>query len=257
MIQKLVIYPEKPSVEFNAPVRFFDDELKELLQDLKDTMMDNNLKGLSAYQINNPYSVVVIKRDDSFIELINPRIFKSSDKITTKETTTYFENIEVEITRDKNITVAYDDVDSKQCYIDFSEEEAVLVQRKIDYTFGANFYQRLNTQQQEQLEQNLSSGIDVVINNSCPVVFKRDKILKAINILLAVTLIFTIFSLFTQYLVYSFSTILILIVSYFFYAQYEGKQYTNCGSCQLGNIVGTSLFHLVKLAIVFGIYKFI
>jgi peptide deformylase len=233
MTKEIVRYPSKANIEFNAPVRFFNDELKELIQDLKDTIIENNLQGLSGYQINNPYSVVVIKNDNgTFLELINPRIIKSNGKITTKEKTTYFNDIEVEITRDKNITVMYEDVDAKQCYIDVSDEKAVLLQRKIDYTFGANFYQRLDKNQQDQLENNLSAGIGVVINNSCPTNFKRDKILKITNIVLLILLLSSIFNIFKEYLSYGFFTTTILIITYFFYAQYEGKKFSNCTSCQ-------------------------
>ena len=47
------------------------------------------------------------------------------------------------------------------------------------------------------------------------------------------------------------------IVSYFFYAQYEGKQYKHCSSCQIGNIIGTSLIELIKLTIIFGLNYFL
>jgi len=268
MIKDLVKYPQTPSIEFNAPVRFFNEELFKLIDDLKDTMEDNNLEALSAYQINNPYSVIVVKQEDeSYLELINPRIFKSSEKITTKEKTTYFGDIEVEITRDKNITIMYEDRDAKQCYLNASDEFSVLLQRKIDYNFGANFRQRLNEEQREQLDMKLDYGVNVILDNSCPTNFKRDKLLKVINILLGINLFVIIGYLFISdknllntisvNIDYSFATILVLIVTYFFYAQYEGKQYTNCMSCQIGNIIGTALFHLTKLGVLWGVFAFI
>jgi peptide deformylase len=234
MIKELVQYPQTPSIEFNAPVRFFDDELFELIQDLKDTIEANNLKALSAYQINNPYSVIVVKQDDgSFLELINPRILKSSGTITTLESTTYFKDIQIEVARSKNITIMYENRDAKQCYLDASDEYAVLLQRKIDYNFGANFRQRLTSSKQDELDMKLEYGADTIINNSCPTNFKRDKILKIINILLGINL-FAIITSFvisneqilnniTSSLNYSFVAIVGLIIFYFFYAQYEGK----------------------------------
>lgn len=48
-----------------------------------------------------------------------------------------------------------------------------------------------------------------------------------------------------------------LIVVYFFYAQYEGKQYKNCSSCQIGNIIGTSAIELAKLSMIFVLNYFI
>ena len=47
------------------------------------------------------------------------------------------------------------------------------------------------------------------------------------------------------------SALLLLIVSYFFYAQYEGRQYKNCSSCQIGNIIGVTGIELAKLLALF------
>jgi len=268
MIKDIIKYPQTPSIEFNAPVRFFNNELFELLEDLKDTIEANNLKALCAYQINNPYSAIVIKQEDgTYLELINARILKSSDKITTKEKTAYFGEIEVSVTRDKNITVMYENREAKQCYLDASDKFAVLLQRKIDYTFGANFRQRLDDTQKEQLDMKLDYGIDVVIDNSCPTVFHRDKILKVINIILGINLFVILISFFVSDdnniellnsgLNYSFLIALILVVVYFFYAQYEGKKYTNCMSCQIGNIIGTSLSNIVTIGVVYSLFYFI
>jgi len=51
-------------------------------------------------------------------------------------------------------------------------------------------------------------------------------------------------------------SMLFFIVVYFFYAQYEGKQYKNCSSCQIGNIIGTSAIELFKLLVLFVLVYF-
>ena len=268
MIKEIVKYPQTPSIEFNAPVRSFNNDLIELIQDLKDTIEANNLKALSAFQIGNPYSVIVVKQDDgTYLELINARILKSSGKITTDEQTTYFGEITASVTRDKDITVMYENRDAKQCFIDANDDFAVLLQRKIDYNFGANFRQKLDATEKEKLDMKLDYGVDAVINNeNCPTVFHRDKILKVINILLGTNLLAIFIGLFisnenniellSSGLNYSFGTILILIITYFFYAQYEGRKYTNCMSCQIGNIIGTALMHLIKLIVLYSLFYF-
>jgi hypothetical protein len=35
-----------------------------------------------------------------------------------------------------------------------------------------------------------------------------------------------------------FPTIIVLMISFFFYAQYEAKKYSQCSSCQIGNNIG-------------------
>jgi len=41
----------------------------------------------------------------------------------------------------------------------------------------------------------------------------------------------------------------VLIIAYFFYAEYEAKKYKQCTSCQTGNIIGTSAIALGQLAL--------
>jgi len=258
MIKELIQYPQTPSIEFNAPVRFFNEELFTLIDDIKDTMVENNLKGLSAFQIGSPYSVIVVKdNEDNLIELINPRIFFQKEKITTLESTTYFPDISIEITRDKNIKVMYEDRIGAQKFLDASGEFAVMIQRKIDYNFGANFRIRLNDQEKEKLDMKLEYGVDAIIDNSCPTSFMRDKVLKVINIFLLISLL-AIFSkyfisddsliILNEYLNYGLYTIFASIIFYGFFAYWEGTKYTNCMSCQIGNIIGTAMFHFVKLS---------
>ena len=48
-----------------------------------------------------------------------------------------------------------------------------------------------------------------------------------------------------------------LNIVYFFYAQYEGKQFTSCTSCQIGNIIGTTAISLIYLSVIMLLSYFI
>lgn len=266
MVKEIIKYPQTPSTQFNAPVRAFNDDLIILLEDLKDTIEANNLKALSAYQIGNPFSVIVVHKDGQFLELINPRILQKDGKITTEETTAYFPQLSANVTRDKEIKVMYETRDGEQQFLDAKDDFAVLLQRKIDYNFGANFRFRLKGDEKEKFDMKLTYGKDVLLNDTCPQTFQRDKILKVIKILLVVIFIGilskfiisdNLISIVTKYLNYTFIADLILLVIYFFYAQYEGAKYTSCTSCQIGNIIGVTMIHLGKLAVLFGVFKFL
>jgi peptide deformylase len=259
MIKDIIKYPQTPSIQFNAPVRFFNEELYSLIQDLKDTIEANSLQALSAYEIGNQYSVIVLKQDNgSYIEMMNARIFSSNGKITTEETTPYFGDISATITRDKNIKIMYEDRDDKQCFYKASDELAVLLQQMIDYNFGANFRVRLNEQEQETFDNKLEYGNDAIINNqSCPTTFHRDKVLKLINIMLILSVIAVFSKFFVADIVALESNInsgmmaiFGTIIFYIFFAYYEGQKYTSCMSCQIGNILGTAGLYSVRLVLV-------
>ncbi len=51
---------------------------------------------------------------------------------------------------------------------------------------------------------------------------------------------------------FAFPIILILMIIYFIYAQFEAKKYKQCSSCQIGNQIGI-IFKRVILALIFSI----
>lgn len=153
MVKELIKYPTPLSLQYATDVRVFDKELFALIDDLKDTIKENNLEGLSAFQIGNYYNVIVIKdKDNNFIEMINPRLIAHSGLITTHEKTTYYGNIGADIQRYKNVTVVFQDRDANNKSYKASKNEAVTIQRKIDYVFGATFIQKMSKNERDKFE---------------------------------------------------------------------------------------------------------
>lgn len=260
MIKEIITYPTPPSVEYATDVRVFNEDIFSLIEDMKDTIEANSLDGLAAFQIGSYYNIVVIKKDDgTFLELINPRIISTKGKITTTEKTAYFPNLSAEVTRFETISLIYQDRDAKQHSLKADGDLSILLQRKIDYTFGSSFLNKLSKDEKKLFQKKLEFGSNIAISESCPTTFKRDYIIKAINALMIAMLALLIGSLFVSsetsqklwnYQTYTFFSAIVLNIIYFFYAQYEGKQFTSCTSCQIGNIVGTTVISLVKLAVI-------
>lgn len=275
MVRDIITYPTSPSVEYGTDVRVFNEEIVSIIQDLKDTIEENSLDALAAFQIGEMYNIIVIKKgdmsfvadDDGFLELINPRIISSSDKITTIEKTAYFPGLSANVKRHNNISVIYEDRNLKQHSLKATGDEAILLQRKIDYTFGSSFINKLSKDERKIFDKKLDFGSDIAVSESCPTTFKRDYLLKAINIIMIAMALLVVVSLFISnaqtlesmwsYQLYSSYTALGLLVIYFFYAQYEGKQFTSCTSCQIGNIIGTTVITLIKLTLIILISYFL
>lgn len=267
MIREISKYPQTPSLEFGANVRHFDQALLDLIQDIKDTMQANQLNALAAYQIGSPYAVIIIKKDDgTFLELINPRIIKREGSIEPIESTAYFPGLSAKTKRYEKIKLMYEDTEANQHFLDAQGDLAVTIQRKLDYVFGSNFRVRLDDQERKLFDAKLDAGTDAITNNGCPTTFKRDKIvhlIKFIFLLSLLTLISKFFidekniALLRSVENYAMLSMLLLIVIYFFYAQYEGKLYKNCSSCQIGNIIGVTGINLAKLLILFGVNYFL
>ncbi len=258
MVKDIVTYPTPPSVNYSTDVRVINEEIENLIQDIKDTIEANDLDGLAAFQIGSMYNIVVIKKDDgSFFELINPRVIgASAEKTTTVEKTAYFPGLSAKVTRDAKVSIVYEDRKLEQHSYKAEGDEAILLQRKIDYTFGSSFINKLSPDEKKRFETKLEFGSDIAISETCPTTFNRDKILKVINIAMVAMVILLIGSFFSEsqnlldYQLYTATAVLGLNIIYFFYAQHEGKKYTSCTSCQIGNIIGTTIISLSKLAII-------
>jgi peptide deformylase len=261
MVKDIIKYPTPLSVKYATDVRVFNEELFALIEDLKDTINENNLEGLAAFQIGNYYNVIVVKDEKGeFIEMINPRLIAYDGKITTTETTAYYPNKSATVTRYEKISVVYQDRDGKDKSLKASGDFAIVIQRKIDYTFGATFIHKMSKEQKERFEKGLEFGSDVDNAEYCPTTFKRDKIVLAMNVIMGLMALGFVVSLFvsdTALLVniwsgflFASAGVVALDVVYFFYAQYEAKKYSSCGSCQIGNIVGTALIVLFKLLVI-------
>lgn len=266
MIKEITKYPTTPSLEFGANVRHFNEELFDIIQDLKDTMKANNLNALAAFQIASPLSVIVIKKDNGeFIELVNPRVLKREGSVTPSETTAYFPGLSAKTKRYEKIKVMYEDRGANQQFLEADGDLSITIQRKMDYLYGSNFRVRLDEDEKKLLDSKLEFGTDAITKNDCPTVFKRDRILHTFKYLFVAGLVATATKFFIgqenlDTLIsienYTMLSLLVLLVVYFFYAQYEGKQYKHCTSCQIGNIIGTTAINLVKLLVLFLVNYF-
>ena len=257
MIKEIITYPTAESLEFGGTVRHFDAMLLETIQNLKETIVANNIEALSAFQIGSPLAVFVILQDDGeFLEIINPIIITREGNITPIETTAYFPGLSATTKRYEKIKLTYEDATGKQHFLEADGKLAIQIQRKSDYLLGSNFRIRMNKEEQVLFDAKLEYGINAFENNDCPTVFKRDIILRMIKFGLYLGIASIIIGLFAsdelsnkigRYENYLTSILIFMLVIYFFYAQYEGKQYTNCSSCQLGNIVGTFFIQGIRI----------
>lgn len=264
MVKTITTYPTPPSVEYSTDVRTFTDETASIIEDLKDTIDANSLEALTAFQIGSMYNIVVLKHSDgTFLELINPRVFNTKGSITTRETTAYFPGLSANVTRHENISIVYEDRDLQQHSLKAQGHLSILLQRKIDYTFGSSFLNKLSPEEKEIFEKKLEFGSDVAISEVCPTTFNRDKITKVINLILIVMLVVFGSSFFMnnidmfQYQLYLFYSATILSIIYFFYAQYESYGNTSCSGCQIGNILGTVAIIGIKLTVIMGVSYFV
>ena len=257
MIREIITYPTPTGVEYAPDVRVFDDELYSFIDDLKETAGANSLDGLAGAQVGSYYNVVVVKQGEKFLELINPRILKKQGTVYSRESSSYFPNVSVEIDRYESVSLVYEDRNAEQHSLKVDGDFSILLQRKIDYLFGANFLTKLKDEKRDEFEALLlSNGV------SCPTTsrsFSRDYFVKAANYIMIVMLILLGVSLFISdeatlsdiwsYQLYFSYGVFGINVLYLLYSYYENKKYSICTNCFNMSIYGVVAIGLVRLTL--------
>ncbi len=108
-IRKVVKVGESSLRKKSKPVKDFDQSLWELLDDMKETMYENDGMGFAAPQVGVLRRAIVIDVNNAFIELINPEIISRKGKDVEEEGCLSVENFRGRVERPYEITVkAYD-----------------------------------------------------------------------------------------------------------------------------------------------------
>jgi peptide deformylase len=261
MVQPLLKYPDPRIRLISGNVRFFNETLHDIIEDMTDTMKADDLDALSAIQIGIQYNVIVLKEEGRYVPYINTRFLKERGKAAAVERSTYYE-FTAEVERYTSLTIIYEDEQGTMHSRDVEGALARTFQHQLDYAFGSTFVDRVPKAVRTQIDAYLEEGLvkdsrrPGEKSDSCPTVFVRDYFKRAYRYLMAAVLLTFLVPFFvsdaTVATVAKVDTaalpaVLLLIVVYFFYAEYEAKKYKQCTSCQTGNIIGTVLIAFGQL----------
>lgn len=264
MVEEILKYPDDRINRGSGNVRFFDEELWGLIDNLKDTAEANHSRGLAAIQVAVPMAVVVVKNDeDQWVELINPRIIRHEGNVLSRESTLYLPDVVEEIPRYELVSVIYQDREGQQKSLIATGAFGYLLQRKIDYIFGGTFMNKLDKDEQKNTKKSLAeSGLNGDFN-ACPTFSKREYFKSAINKLLFLETLslaapFVISKTDTLLSIYHFVQgatliIIILIASYMIYAKYEADKYSSCTGCQVVGITAVAIKYFIAAIVLFFI----
>jgi peptide deformylase len=264
MIKEIVIYPDDRINIACTDVRDFKDkDLSNLLEDLKDTIEANNLKALSAIQLGYPYNVFVIKTESGYDEYINPRILSTEGKFEAVETSSYYPNVTLNVPRYEKLKVIYEDINAKTHHKEITDREySSLFQQMFDHLFGGTFLDKVSKEKRDAVIESMKDSGFIDAGEVCPTFSKKDYFVSFTDKLLFIiflTLIAPFLNYFekdtlkTFYQIdkFLFPSVIVLMIGFFFYAQYEAKKYRQCSSCQIGNNIGV-IIKRVLIALLFA-----
>ncbi|MBZ6076044.1 peptide deformylase [Microvirga puerhi] len=153
-VRPLVYFPDPRLRQPAHPVTIFDDALKDLAQDLLDTMHAAPGIGITAPHVGVLARLTVIELDPKSgpRTYVNPLItWHSDDTARHVEGSVSMPGMTDEIERSKRIGVAFQDLDGKECEEEADGLLAVCLQHEIDQLGGIFWLDRLSRLKRDRL----------------------------------------------------------------------------------------------------------
>ncbi|MBL4751880.1 MAG: peptide deformylase [Amylibacter sp.] len=154
-VRRFIPYPDKRLRAVCAPVESITDEVKQIWQDMLDSMYAMPGVGLGANQIGESLRLAVVDCSDTHdqpVRMANPKILHVSAKLRThEEGSPNLPGVWAEIERPRAITVEYMDATGDMIERDFVGLWATSVQHQIDHLNGKMFFDHLGPVKRKML----------------------------------------------------------------------------------------------------------
>ena len=146
-ILSILEFPDPRLRTCATPVNSFDGNLKQLVDDLFETMYAANGVGLAATQVDVQQQVLVIDMSDERnqrVVLINPEIVEKSGVQVYQEGCLSFPGLYADVTRALKVKVKSRDLDGKEFLYEAEGPLAVAAQHEMDHLAGKVFVDYLS-----------------------------------------------------------------------------------------------------------------
>jgi peptide deformylase len=158
---RILEFPDPRLRKKAVPVAAVDDALRQLIDDMFETMYEAPGIGLAATQVDVHRRVLVAdvspEKNEPHV-LINPQILEKDGTTVTEEgclsVPGYFEEVE----RAEHIKVRYLDRDGKEQESEFDGLLAVCVQHEMDHLEGRLFVDYLSEVKRQRLRKRIEKG---------------------------------------------------------------------------------------------------
>jgi len=155
LFRPIVVAPHSALKTVAKSVVEVNDHVRDLLNDMVETMYTDHGCGLAANQINLLARMLVMdcsKDLNQPMKLINPEItWESKKKVTHKEGCLSFPEIFVDVARFEKVKVKYLDENGSSKEELFEDYWSICVQHEIDHLNGITFIDHLGKQEQRRI----------------------------------------------------------------------------------------------------------
>ena len=155
---EILQYPDERLRTIAAPVEQVDDALRQVIDDMLETMYDAKGVGLAATQVNVHKRLFVAdcsEHNDQPLVFINPKITAREGVFENEEGCLSFPNVYAKVERAGEITVEATDRDGNAFSMEADGLLAICVQHEIDHLDGKLFVDYLSPLKQSRIRKKL------------------------------------------------------------------------------------------------------
>ena len=154
----ILLFPDPRLKKVAEPIQQINDNIKQTVHDLFQTMYHAEGIGLAATQANIHQRIIVIdvseKRNEPLC-LINPVTTKQDGSISWEEGCLSFPDIYTKVKRFTSVTVEYQDLDYKLQTISTDGLLSICLQHEIDHLNGITFHDRISPLKQALMKSKI------------------------------------------------------------------------------------------------------
>ena len=150
----ILTYPDPRLHKLAAPVSVFDENLKQLVRDMAETMYEAPGVGLAATQVDVHRQLIVLdlsETHDDLKVLINPRILSSAGAQICEEGCLSVPGVYEEVERAERVFIEARDVGGGTFTLEAEGLLAVCIQHEMDHLLGRVFVERLSRLKQARI----------------------------------------------------------------------------------------------------------
>jgi peptide deformylase len=164
-IRPIVVYPDRVLLEPTRPVEVFDDELRELVNDMVDTMYAAPGVGLAANQVGVSKRLLIIdltagEQPDQLFVFVNPKITRLDGKQVGDEGCLSFPELTLTVARAQEVTVEAQDLDGRIFELEAEELMARAIQHECEHLDGQVFLRNISSLKRELVKRDIRKRIN-------------------------------------------------------------------------------------------------
>jgi peptide deformylase len=160
MVREIVIWPDPVLKKASAPVPRVDEEIRQLLDDMAETMYAADGVGLAAPQVGVSKRVVVIdtsprQEGQKLLHLVNPEILKTEGETVFTEGCLSVPGEAEEVERAAKVWVRANGRDGRIFEVEADGLLAIALQHEIDHLDGTLFVDHLSSLKRELIRKRM------------------------------------------------------------------------------------------------------